>query len=642
MSLFSALNNAVTGLKANQIGLDVVSRNVANANTIGYTKKIAPRENAILDGHGAGVRVLPTQRQVDTRLLENLRTEVSRSSRLDTVADYLTRVDELFGRPDQETSIAYSVNELSIRLSELADNPENAGVRKSVISQADAVARELNQLTAAVQDMRTETEKSLALATQEVNHALKGIEELNREIANRQAANLTTADLEDRRDIHLQTLSRNLDIRTVERGDGALTVFTTSGHVLVNERAAQLNFDGREVLNANNQYSSDQIERSVGTLTLVSPGGTRVDLLEDGPPRQGRIAGLLELRDERLPEAQAQLDEIAHNLALGLADRNTEIPLTGANTRSMDFSDAAEAPLTRADGTEQVLRVQDGDRLTINYTQGGVEKTMTVYMVNDASNPDLLNRVPDPDNAVFVDITGVGAQNQGLANRIANAMPLPIGGLFSAVGERLVITPTSSATISIDDVSLRQASTAPEDGPMLNLFANGNSPRIDQEPYTGGLSSPVWDKVGFAGRIGVNTNLVDDDTQLVRYQTQNGETAEGDNSRAQYLLDQMTETQFTYSPGSGLGDSKHPFKGTLLDLSRAVVSYQGMEAASQTSLAGDQSIRTNLLEQRHTGMTGVNVDDELAQLILLQSAYSASAKVVQTVDRLFDDLMSLR
>lgn len=643
MSLFSALNNAVTGLKANQVGLDVVSRNVANASTAGYTKKVAPRENAILAGEGSGVRILPTQRQVDTRLLENLRAEVSRSSRLDTVTDYLTRVDELFGRPDQETSIAYAVNELAIKMGELVDNPENAGVRKAVISQADTVARQLNQLSGAVQDMRSETEKSLAMAADEVNNALKGIEQLNREIANRQAANLTTADLEDRRDIHLQTLARNMDIRTVERGDGALTVFTNSGHVLVNERAAQLQFDGREVLTANNQYSDDAADRSVGTLTLVSPGGTRVDLLQDGPPRQGRIAGLLELRDERLPEAQAQLDEIAHSLALGMADRETTIPLTGATTRSMDFTDAAEAPVTRASGSPQVLRVQDGDRMSISYTQGGREKSMTVYFVEDASNPDLLDRVPDPESAVFVDITGVGAQNQGLANRIAAAMngAMPIGALFSAAGERLNIN-TTTATVTIDDVALRQASTSPKDGPMLNLFANGNSSRIDQEPYTGALSSAVWDKVGFAGRIGVNVDIADDDTLLVRYDTEHGEVPVGDNFRARYMMDQMTETQFTYSPNTGLGDSTHPYQGTLLDLGRAVVSYQGMEATTLQSLAEDQSTRTTLLEQRHTSMSGVNVDDELAELILLQSAYSASAKVVQTVDRLFEDLLSLR
>lgn len=218
---------------------------------------------------------------------------------------------------------------------------------------------------------------------------------------------------------------------------------------------------------------------------------------------------------------------------------------------------------------------------------------------------------------------------------------MPIGALFSAAGERLDIT-TTTATVSIENVALLQASTSPVDGPMLNLFANGNNPNIEQEPYTGSLSGSTWAKTGFAGRIGVNTDLLDDDTLLVRYNTDQGEVASGDNSRALYLMDRMTETQFTYSPATGLGDSTYPFKGTLLDLGRAVVSYQGMEATTQMSLSEDQATRTALLEQRHNSMSGVNVDDELAELILLQSAYSASAKVVQTVDRLFDDLLSLR
>lgn len=663
MSLFSALNNAVTGLKANQVGLDVVSRNVANANTPGYTKKVAPRENAILAGDGSGVRVLPTTRDVDMRLLENLRSEVSRSERLGTVSDFLTRIDEMFGRPDQETSIAYGVNELAIKMGELVDNPENAGVRASVVAQADMVARQLNQMSASIQDMRTEAERGIATAVDDVNAALQGIADLNREIANREAANLTVADLQDRRDAHLETVARNLDIRTVERPDGAITVFTTSGHTLVSERAAQIAFDSREVLTAFNTYSREDEARSVGTLTLLSPGGSEVDLLKDGPPRQGRIAGLLELRDERLPEAQAQLDEIAHSLALGMADRVTDFQVDSATgVRSMDFTSMAETAVDYSSDPPTVQKVEDGDRMVVDYTLNGVQRRMTVYFVEDANDTKLLDRVPDPDNALFVDIATppLPADNDGLAERIWQAMDASelrqvsaIKGAFytesgpppavPAAGDDQLLAEGSLVTgLAINGITMRQATTDAVNGPALNLFADGNSPAVEQRDYTGRLSEDPWQKTGFAGRIGVTNAIAEDDTLLVRYQTATGEVPSGDNSRAMQMLDRLTEEQFTFNPDTGLGNSSHLFNGTLLDLGRAVVSYQGTEASTQKSLAEDQTTRTELLDQRHTSLTGVNVDDELAQLILLQSAYSASAKVVQTVDRLFEDLLSLR
>lgn len=639
MSLFGALNTSLTGLHANQAALEVVSRNVANASTPGYTRKIAPRENALVDGQGQGVRQLPIKRDVDIRLQQNLRSEESRSARLSTVADFLTRVDEMFGRPDQETSLSYTVNKFAIGMGELADNPENAGVRKAVVAQADMLARQLNQISNSIQDMRSETERGLADAVTEVNDALKAIETLNREIANRQSGNLTTADLEDRRDMHLQTIAANMDIRYIERGDGALTVFSTSGHVLVNERAAQLSFDGRNNLTADNAYDADDLERGVGTLTLISPGGSRVDLLKDGPPRQGKIAAYLELRDERLPEAQAQLDEIAHTLAIGLASREVDATAdtTGAHTTySFDF--------TRG---EDFRAMKEGDSLTLTYRQGGVDKRLNVVFVDNANNPDLADRVPDPNNTVFVQIPpATPTTNADVAQAVYNSLPPTLSGLFTNPALTTtpeVLTVNNSTNVTVQSFVSNQIWTDAAGGPQLNLFRDGNSDRIVQGDYTGRLSDEKWSKQGFAARIGVNTAVLDDDTLLTRYtQTDGVEVPEGDNTRPRALLDRLTEYRYQFSADTGLGDAATPFRGTMLDLARASVTYQGMEATTTIQLSEDQATRTDLLAERHASMSGVNIDDEMAQLILLQSAYAASAKVMQTADALFDDLLSLR
>ncbi len=638
MSLFGALNTSLTGLRANQASLEVVSRNVANASTPGYTRKVAPRENALIAGQGQGVRILSVTRQVDVRLQQNLRSEESRSARLSTTADFLKRIDEMFGRPDDQVSVSYTMNQFAVRMSELADNPENSGVRKAAVSQADMLARQLNQLSASIQDMRSEAERGISASMSEINTALKGIEELNREIVGRQAANLSTADLEDRRDLHLQTLSANMDIRYVERGDGGLTVFTTSGHVLVNERAGQLSFDGREVLTAENAYSADDETRNVGTLILVSPGGTRVDLLKDGPPRQGKLAAYLELRDERLPEAQAQLDEIAHTMVMAMATRQVDATAggTGLGNYSLDFTDP------------QKFRVmQDGDSLTLNYRQGGNDRQLTVYFVENPNNPDLASRVPDPANSLFVPLpTPLPTDNTGMAQLVYDNLPLTLSGLFTDPASTTtpgVLTVNNSANVTIKGFSSGQVWTDPEGGPQLNLFRDGNSDRVLQTDYLGRLSDDTWSKVGLAGRIGVNTAILADDTLMVRYTQVDGvEVPAGDNSRPRLLLDRLTEQRFQFSSSTGLGDASMPFRGTILDLGRATVTYQGMEATTAINMADDQNTRTSLLAERHASISGVNVDDEMAQLILLQSAYAASAKVMQTVDSLFDDLLSIR
>lgn len=638
MSLFGALNSSLTGLRATQVAVDVVSRNVANASTPGYTRKIAPRENLVVDGAGIGVRSLSITRQVDARLQQNLRTEESRSNRLSTVADFLTRIDEMFGRPDQETSISYTMNQFAISMGELADNPENSGVRKSVVAQADMIARQLNQLSGSIQDMRSEAERGIELAVEEVNKALKGIEALNREIANRQAVGQTTADLEDRRDGHLKMVAENMDIRYIERGDGALTVFTTSGHVLVNERAAQLSFDSREVLSAESAYSTDDDARTVGSLVLISPGGSEVDLLQDGPPRQGKLAAYLELRDDRLPEAQAQLDEIAHTLVTALSTHEVDATpdTTGAfTTYSFDFTDPT-----------QFRTMRDGDSLKLDYRQGGVSKQLSVYFVDDINDPSLTSRVPNPANSVFVQLPRPLTDNAQIAQATYNSLPPTLSGLFadpSSTATPGTLTVRNSANVAVQSFVSSQTWSDPAGGPQLNLFRDGNSDRIVQTDYTGGLTGASYTKTGLAARIGVNTAVMDDDTLLVRYTDASGqEVPRGDNTRPRALVDRLTESRYQYSGQTGLGDASMPFSGTLLDLTRAAVTYQGMEATTTKSLSEDQAVRTDLLSQRNDSISGVNVDDEMAQLIMLQSAYSASAKVMQTVDALFDDLLSLR
>ena len=94
MTLISALGSALTGMQASQRAADLVSRNVANATTDGYTKKVLPRDSLVLAGQGAGVVTGEVQRQLDLRVQAQMWVEQSSSARLDVVDDFLQR-----GRP---------------------------------------------------------------------------------------------------------------------------------------------------------------------------------------------------------------------------------------------------------------------------------------------------------------------------------------------------------------------------------------------------------------------------------------------------------------------------------------------------------------------------------------------------------------
>lgn len=624
MSLLGALNSAVTGLKANQLAVDVTSRNVANAGTEGYTRKVSPRENMIVGHTGAGVRAMAVTRDVNFHLQERLRVEQSRFAKLEVKSDYLSQVDQVFGSADQEGSISYSINELAVTLGSLVDTPENAGVRAAVISQADTIARQLNQMSGTVQNLRSQAEQSIAAAVDDVNDALKAIEDLNRGIANRRAAGQSTADLEDRRDKHLATVAENIDVRTIERSDGSVAVFTNGGYTLVSDKASRLEFDNRQLLNSERLYSEDDAERSVGTLVLVSPGGTRADLLKSSPPREGKIAGLLEMRDETLVEAQNQLDELAHSLTVALSDDITDITAEG-------YTYALPAPPA------------DGDRLTLTYQTAGGSRTVTAYFVEPPVTASMADRVPDPDNTVFVDRTAAdpAAALITALGTLSPAVPTGVGGILNST-PGTVSVPAGSTNL-VRGLTYHSLSTDSSSGPQLNLFKDGSALVGTPKDYTTAIGDDTHVRRGYAARITVNPELTGDNTKLVIYTQDDGtDTTLGDSARPSLLVDRLTSYSMTFARDTALGGQAAAYRGTVMDMSRAMTTYQGMQAASTKDLSIDQGTRTQLLEQRFQSQSGVNVDDEMAQLIMLQSSYAACAKVVKTVDAMFESLMSLR
>lgn len=624
MSMMNALSSAVSGLKVNQVGVDVVSRNIANAGTDGYTRKIAPRENILFGPQGAGVRSLPNTREVSFFLQERLRIEQSQSGRLDVLADYTREIDRMFSSADTEGSVSYAINELGVTLNALIDNPENSGVRAAVLAKADSVARHLNQYTQTVQSLRSRAEQTISAAVEEVNGALRGIEALNREIANRKTAGQSTADLEDRRDLHLRTVANNLDVRTVERTDGSFVVFSSGGQVLVSDRAVELKFDGRQQIGPENLYSTDDSERGVGTITLTSAGGNVVDLLKASPPRAGRIAGLLELRDKTLVQAQNQLDELAQKLAVGLSDRVTD--------------------LTDRDYTHTLGTPGDGDRLSLTYMTAQGPRTITAYFVEPPVTDSMSTRVPDPANTVFVDRTAAdpAAALITALGTLDPAVPTGATGIVHSTVAGQITVPVGQRGL-VRGMAMHSITTNLNNGPEVALFRDGN-PLVGPQTAVGAqVGDQSYRQRGLAGRISVNSELQGDNLKLVTYTRDDGtDTPVGDITRPALIQQRLTETTFTFSRETALGGQGSPYQGTILDMARSMTTYQGLQATTVKELNEDQGVRTQLLEERVLSQSGVNVDDEMAQLIMLQSAYSACAKVVRSVEAMFDILMSIK
>src|SRR5262245_58680298 len=315
MSLSQALATAVTGLHAAQVGLTIVSDNVANAETPGYLRK-TPVVRAISTG---GVHVDSINRQLDQYIQRQLRAESSGAGYADLRAQFYSRLHSIYGVPGSASALETMLSDFTSALQTLSTSPDSTAARGPVLNAAQALTQGLRSSTVAIQGLRSDAEQGLSDTVKRANEAMQRIAEINRQIGVSHDA--STAALEDQRDRYIDELSQLMDITVVPGANNQVAVYTGSGIQLAGTTASVLSFDGRSSLDAMSHWDTDPTKRSVGTLVLTGANGNSVDLIADRSIRSGQIAAYLEMRDHTLVQAQAQLDEIAAGLARSLSDQ---------------------------------------------------------------------------------------------------------------------------------------------------------------------------------------------------------------------------------------------------------------------------------------------------------------------------------
>src|SRR6185312_1569662 len=151
------------------------------------------------------------------------------------------------------------------------------------------------------------------------NDALQKINTLNGQLGALNAGNQSAAALQDQRDQYIDQLSQLMDIRVVTSGNNQVTVFTNSGVQLVGAGAAQLSFTPQGTITPQTQWNADPTKSTLGSLMLVSPNGTTIDLTANQSIRSGKIAAYLDMRDNVLVQAQNQIDSLAGSLSQAMS-----------------------------------------------------------------------------------------------------------------------------------------------------------------------------------------------------------------------------------------------------------------------------------------------------------------------------------
>ena len=354
MSLIAGFNTTLSGMQAAQQQLNIISSNIANADTPGYTRKTAGQNNLVLAGVSSGVSLSNIKRTVDENLLKSYLSSNSSSGNYCVMNNYLSKLDTLLGTPTGDNSIAANVGNLQSAFETFANDVTSASGKYSLLNNAQTITSRLNSLSTEIQKLRGDADLNIQDAVSEINSELQSIYELNDKIVKYSVMGYDgVADLEDQRDEALRSLSEKIDISYFKRDNGAIVIQTKNGKTLLDDEPNFLSHTAVSQAGSTASYAGGEISG------IYLDGVDITDSIKDG-----ELKGLIEIRDVTLPSLQSQLDELAGGLkeAINAAhNQGTSYPAPSSLTGSRTFINA----------NQQSIQIENGDvRFTIFDAEG--------------------------------------------------------------------------------------------------------------------------------------------------------------------------------------------------------------------------------------------------------------------------------
>lgn len=552
MSLTGALSSALSGLRANQDQMRVVSNNVSNAGVEGFTRKSAPQSTRIVGlSTNGGVTTGEVQREVDEFLVGRLREGTTDLSFTETKSEFFQRVQDFFGTLQNDTNLSNTINDFRTSLENLAIEPENSAAQASVVQQAQQLTQQFRDFSQQTQDLRGEADLQIDVAVDKINENLKEVRDLNVQIAQAKGNGRSTADLEDQRDRALTELSEQIDINTFERSSGEVVVVTNdaAARPLIDGFVEQLNFGATGSLGSG---------EAGGPVTFAD--GQAVDPDRIG----GRLGALLQVRNQDLPNFQADLDRLAAQLREQVNEAhntgvlgNRQIDSGGTLTGTHQFSPSAQA-IQGASGTLEIVALDNNGRVATagNGSAKVVQidlSTLTIDGNLGDGDPSAGNGLLDRINTAISNQLDVLDDGNGGNNSaaVANTEGFQLGGDGQPVsltnpfgdGSNFVIR-TNDARIESNQINAGDTNgSGTPDRNFSHFFGfndffetpdlqNGGDP-TNPDIVTGDMalpgganaSAPTGNGVSAASEIRVRQDIVADPSRMSRIEPQ---TARGD------------------------------------------------------------------------------------------------------------------
>ena len=641
-----------SGLLAFQRSLDTIGHNIANVGTEGYSRQSVDLASRLPQAHGfgfigQGVETVAVERAYDEFVDGSLRSSLSADAEFEIFHTLATRLDNALA--DSDVGMSASMQRFFDSIQDVADSPTSPAARQVMFSSAEQMAGQFNVIAEWMEDTRNQINNEIRNSVTELNTLSKNIAELNHTIVLEQgrSGGNPPNDLLDQRDLLIRQMSELVSVATVRQDDGSLNVMTGTGQVLVRGNTAS-------TLQVFNETSD------VSQLSVALQGGGGVLIPITDQLSGGKIGGVLGFRDRMLDPAINDLGLTATGMAvytnlqhrsgmdlegnlgtgifsiekpqvvvqtgvpnsLGVSFANVGL-LTGDEYK-MQFNGAAWS-LTRK-GTNEVVTMAgtgtvadpftaEGIRIVVNAVPNNGDtyqiqptRNMALNMKMLLNNPQQVAAASPIRSEASIANTGSGSISAGSVVNINNAAFQTTAGQLTPP---VMVRFTTTTSYDLYDNSNPSAPVMLEAGIVYN-------------PATGGELFPTSGGIDHGYRMRITGSPAVGDVFTTEYNTD----GVGDNRNA-LLMAELSTRKLMHNGDLSISDT---YNSLVADVGVATQQAEHNSNAQQRLL--DQAIA------RRESVSGVNLDDEAANLLRYQQAYQAAAQVISVASTLFDTLLN--
>jgi flagellar hook-associated protein 1 FlgK len=631
------LSIARTGVMASQSQLGVTGNNIANANTEGYNRQTATQatlqSQRLGDSfYGTGTYVSDVKRVYNEFAARELRIGQTSMSAAETTYSKLSELDELYAQVG--SMVPNSINDFFASINSVADLPTDLGIRSNSLSSAEQMAININQMQSQLDNQVKQTNSQIESVTTRVNEISKELANINLELMKSQGDN---NEILDKQDALILELSEYAQVNVIPLDTGAKSIMLGGSVMLVSGEVAMSMGVG----------AGDPFPNEPTLTASISNKTLNVDPSKLG----GQLGALFAYRDDTLIPASNELGQ----LALGVADTFNEMQSSGFDLNgevgsdifrdinsSLMSSGRAGSYSTNTSSAALSVNIDDvgalsGSSYELSFTtaggyalkdnQTGEVSTLTLsgteltssagFTINVANGP-----IADGDKFEI-------RPTAGAASGLKVVMTDPKG--IAAAGPTLTAATANSGNTSISLNSM--------DSSVAGFPGSATGSSITFTVNTAANTYQAFDSSGTSLGTGVitnnNINAFGMDFDITSSATATADSftfdlafAEGNNSNAV----EMASLSDVKLMNNGTGTLTSVFENTKLDI------------GSQTKAAEVRVDSATAIYQqaydRVQSESGVNLDEEAANLLRFQQSYQAAARIMSTAQTIFDTLLS--